>query len=296
MNSSLWISSLWINISIFVISLIGIIFIFYLIVCKDIAIEKIEKISELLKWLIVSVGITLSISIINDGIRQRDQDQKEMATFKEYLSFLFNTSDIAKRYSFVEYFSSVSHGHLKEGWQEYRDTIKPEFYKFIYRQERYINDEANNDCEKEKNEKKQKGDDPDCVSKKINKARLNISNKNSDWKTVVPQQWVIVEGTDTTINGKDGGAKGEVDNVNKQIKKLNLIGYNVGIYKKQNGYKTIIEPFTSRNEALAVLQTIDRKNSPFVSDIQTWCKTYKLKKEEKEGGISYNECDPDDSN
>ncbi len=212
-----------------------------------------------------------------------------MATFKEYLSILFNTGDIAKRYSFVEYFSSVSHGHLKEGWQEYRDTIKPEFYKLIYRQERNIRDEANNHCKTEKDKDKDKDKD-DCVRKEITKKLLDISIKNSNWKAVViPEQWVIVEGTDTTINGKDGksGAIGEVN----KIKKLNL-EYDVKIYKKQNAYKTIIEPFTSRNEALAVLQKIDKTNSPFVFDIQTWCKTYKLK---TENNIPYNECDPDDS-
>lgn len=73
--------SLWLGIFFILLSLSGIFIIYSIIKNKSIENENIDKIIELGKWFIVSVAITLSVSIVNDGFRERDQDIKENGGF-----------------------------------------------------------------------------------------------------------------------------------------------------------------------------------------------------------------------
>jgi hypothetical protein len=112
--------SFWLSVFFILISLCGIFVIYSIIKSKTIENENIDKIIELGKWFIVSVAITLSASIINDGFREREQDIKEMEVFDKYVSIILEADSIEKRKLLCEYFASVSpEGPIKKSWEEY---------------------------------------------------------------------------------------------------------------------------------------------------------------------------------
>lgn len=116
--------SLWLSIFFILISLCGIFVIYLIIKNKSIENENIDKIIELGKWFIVSVAITLSASIINDGFREREQDIKEMEVFDKYVSTILEADGIERRKLLCEYFASVSpEGPIRKSWERYETIV-----------------------------------------------------------------------------------------------------------------------------------------------------------------------------
>ena len=89
--------SLWLGIFFILTSLSGIFVIYSIIKNKSIENENIDKIIELGKWFIVSVAITLSVSIVNDGFREREQDIKEMEIFDKYVDTILEAAGVEKK-------------------------------------------------------------------------------------------------------------------------------------------------------------------------------------------------------
>lgn len=100
--------SLFLGIFLVLMSLSGIVIIYLIIKSKSIENDKIDKMIELGKWFIVSIAITLSTSIINDGFRERDQDIKEIGVFDKYTDIILDAEGIQKRKLLSEYFACVS--------------------------------------------------------------------------------------------------------------------------------------------------------------------------------------------
>jgi len=122
--------SLWLSIFFILISLCGIFIIYLIIKNKSIENENIEKIIELGKWFIVSVAITLSASIINDGFREREQDIKEMEVFDKYVSIILEADNVGKRKLLCEYFASVSpEGPIKKSWEKYEAIVDKHIFE-----------------------------------------------------------------------------------------------------------------------------------------------------------------------
>lgn len=116
--------SLWLSIFFILISLGGIFVIYSIIKNKNIENENIEKIIELGKWFIISVAITLSTSIVNDGFKEREQDVKEMEVFDKYVNTILEADNIEKRKLLCEYFASVSpEGPIKKSWEKYEKIV-----------------------------------------------------------------------------------------------------------------------------------------------------------------------------
>lgn len=106
------------------ISLLGVFIVVYMIKNKKIENENIDRIVEIGKWFIVSVAITLSASIINDGFKEREQDVKEMEVFDKYVSTIIMADNLEQRRALCEYFAAVSpNGQIKKSWQDYQKIV-----------------------------------------------------------------------------------------------------------------------------------------------------------------------------
>ena len=116
--------SLWLSIFFILMSISGIIVIYFIIKNKSIESANIDKITELGKWFIISVAITLSASIVNDGFREREQDIKEIEIFDKYTSIILEADGLERRRLLCEYFASVSpEGPIKKSWENYKIVV-----------------------------------------------------------------------------------------------------------------------------------------------------------------------------
>ena len=116
--------SFWLSVFFLLISLSGILAIYSIIKNKSIETGNVDKLIELGKWFMVSVAITLSASIINDGFREREQDIKEMAVFEKYTNIILGADGVEKRRLLCEYFASVSpEGPIKKSWENYKTIV-----------------------------------------------------------------------------------------------------------------------------------------------------------------------------
>jgi len=116
--------SFWLSMFFILVSLLGIFFVFFVAYKKLVDHESLEKIIDLGKWFIVSVAITLSASIVNDGFKERDQDIKEIQVFEKYTTVILEADDVNKRKLLSEYFSTVSpNGSIKDSWKEYKAIV-----------------------------------------------------------------------------------------------------------------------------------------------------------------------------
>jgi cbb3-type cytochrome oxidase subunit 3 len=116
--------SFWLGVVFILISLCGIVIIYLKIKNKSIENANIDKIIEQGKWVIVSVAITLSASIVNDGFREREQDIKEIGVFDKYTNIVLEASNIEKRRLLCEYFASVSpEGPIRKSWEKYKIVV-----------------------------------------------------------------------------------------------------------------------------------------------------------------------------
>lgn len=116
--------SFWLSVFFILITLCGIFAIYSVVRKKSIEPENIDKLIDLGKWFVVSVAITLSTSIVNDGFREREQDIKEMDVFDKYTSVILEAEGVEKRRLLSEYFASVSpEGPIKKSWEEYKVVV-----------------------------------------------------------------------------------------------------------------------------------------------------------------------------
>ena len=116
--------SFWLGIFFILFSLLGIFLAFLVAHKKLVDHQSLEKIIELGKWFIVSVAITLSASIVNDGFRERDQDIKEMEVFDKYTSVILAADGVDQRKLLSEYLSTVSpDGPIKNSWRDYKVIV-----------------------------------------------------------------------------------------------------------------------------------------------------------------------------
>ncbi|KAF0198329.1 MAG: Uncharacterized protein FD166_1382 [Bacteroidetes bacterium] len=108
-----------------IISLGWVIFIYYLIRKKLIEDARLDKMIDLGKWFIVSVGMVSLAAIITDSFKEREQDMKEIEVFDKYVSTITQVEGIEERWLLCEYFAAVSpEGQLKESWQSYQKILK----------------------------------------------------------------------------------------------------------------------------------------------------------------------------
>jgi hypothetical protein len=106
------------------ISFFGIFLVYFIAKKKVIEPENLDKLIELGKWVVVSVALTLSTSMINDGFREREQDIKEMESFDKYTEVVLAADGAEKRKLLSEYFAAVSpEGPIKKSWESYNKLV-----------------------------------------------------------------------------------------------------------------------------------------------------------------------------
>jgi hypothetical protein len=117
--------SLLLGMLVLIISLAGIFSVYSVIKNRSLEAANIDKLIELGKWFIVSVAITLSVSVVNDGFREREQDMKEMELFDKYTPIILEADGVEKRRLLCEYFASVSPaGAIRNSWKEYKTVVE----------------------------------------------------------------------------------------------------------------------------------------------------------------------------
>jgi hypothetical protein len=245
--------SLWLGVFFILISLSGIFVIYLIIKNKSIENENIDKIIELGKWFIVSVAITLSISMVNDGFRERDQDLKEMDVFEKHVNTILEASDVEKRKLLSEYFAAVSpEGAIRKSWKEYKIIVDQQIAELRAEKEKVIKIEEK---------------PPEARSEAERRAILEVEEKvatlSQSLKSPDIQEWVIIAGADSSV----GEALHEV-------KKFKELKYSVDIYKKENSFRTVVGPFRDRNAVSAALPEIRKvRKDSYPVNLKTWCKS-----------------------
>jgi hypothetical protein len=253
--------SLLLGVAFIIVSIIGIISIYAVIISKKASSEDIDKIIDLCKWFIVSVAITLSTSIVNDGFKEREQDIKEMEVFDKYVNTIA-LETIDKRKLLCEFFASVSpDGEMRNAWKRYEVTVDKHLA------EKTENTQKISDIE----EKEIKGD---ASAQEIQeKTRLEekiltvsqslISASNQD-----TPEWAIIVGSDINLKA-----------ANDELKKASKLKYPATIYKNLNRYRTIVGPFLDHETALNALPEIKQevRSSSYLVNMKTWCKTPEMK-------------------
>jgi len=254
--------SLLLSIFFIVLSLSGIFVIYLIIKNKSIENENIDKIIDLGKWFIVSVGITLSASIVNDGFRERGQDIKEMEVFDKYINTILEADSLNKRKLLCEYFAAVSpEGSIKTSWKNY-EKIVDDHISELETDEKTIIDIA------EKVKKDEASDFEIEIKNRLEKKVIVLNQSLIPKQHQDIQEWAIIAGGDLTLEA-----------ASDEVKKIEKLDYPVSIYKKRNSYRTVVGPFldkTSMSVALVEIKEKVRKGS-YAVNLKSWCKTYEIK-------------------
>lgn len=261
--------SLVLGISFIIISAGGIVFIYSKIKNGSLEDNKIDKLIELGKWFITSVGLVLSISMVSDGFKERDQDLKEFVVFDKYMEVIFDkaTDSLQKRKLLSDYFTSVSPtGAIKDGWGEYRKLVMADIKE--YNQAKQLIDKINEKKIKQKQLEPEESKALASAEAKVALLNLNLA------------EWVIITGSDKSLDE----AQYEVNKIKK---------YPVHIRKKGNLYMTVVGPFLNSDEASIALPEIKKEEGvrpdSYIVDFKTLCKTTEMKKS-ADNKYTYTEC------
>ncbi|KQS92217.1 hypothetical protein [Chryseobacterium sp. Leaf394] len=127
-NLSLWLCGFFI----FTI-ILSVFVIFRIVKIKSNETEQSDKLIDLLKWLIGTVGITVITFIINWGFKDREQGMSEILQYDKYATELIVLNDNpVKRRMLSQFFANVTPSEkLKNGWKEYYVITDKEYQKFM---------------------------------------------------------------------------------------------------------------------------------------------------------------------
>ena len=102
-----------------------------------------DKMIDLIKWAILTVGIGTTGFIVTDLFKERDQDLKELDYFDKYVQDVKKADGIEERIRLVKYLSIVSpSGEIKKAWQEYYKEISKEYEEYLELKAQETTDEA----------------------------------------------------------------------------------------------------------------------------------------------------------
>lgn len=116
--------SLILGVALIATCLLGMFFAHRLSKDKTVDAQKFEKLAELGKWCVTSVGLVVIASIVSDGFKERDQDIKEIEIFEKHTETILKADGPDQRMLLAEYFAAVSpDGSLKDSWREYKGLL-----------------------------------------------------------------------------------------------------------------------------------------------------------------------------
>ncbi|WP_410498670.1 SPOR domain-containing protein [Chitinibacter sp. S2-10] len=248
--------SLWLSIFFILASLLGVVTVYLLIMNKNVDNERIDKIIDIGKWFIVSVAITLSATIVNDGFREREQDIKEMEIFDKYVATILESNSLEKRKLLCEYFASVSpEGAMKQSWKQYEKIVD----QHIYEDKKDINKIVEIDKKIETGV----ATDLDKQQKAILEEKSKIRNQSLVLRED-EKKMVIIAGGDKSV-----------ELANDEIKKVKALNYSGIIYKKGGSYRTVVGPFPDEGIMIAALGELKEKvnKTAYPVDVRVWCQS-----------------------
>lgn len=123
---SLWLYGLFI-----LITIVAMIIAFYQIKKGTIETEKLDKMIDLFKYVIVSTALSTVTLVVADLFKEREQDVKELEYFDKYVNDVKQADGIEARLRLTKYLSIVAPGGaLKRSWQAYYDTVYAEYRQY----------------------------------------------------------------------------------------------------------------------------------------------------------------------
>lgn len=248
--------SLILGITLIVLTVIG--FIVLIKNSKNPAVDqpKFDKLVEISKWMLGTLLIGISATIISDGFKEREYDKNQMTTFNEYLKIVTDSGTIEKKWQLCQFFKAVSpKGDMRDSWERYETFLKNEISKVdsLNKKETYIaiaisQQDSITDTQKQS-------------LKEIQKAKEAIlSNLNAS----EPDNYIIIAGGDETVRLAQW-----------ELSKARKISSNTAIYKKGNMYRTVFTGFKNNMEAEAILGIVRQKLSrdSYIVKLKNWCKS-----------------------
>ena len=136
--------SLWLYGSFIVITIIGMIIAYVVMLKGKIDAGKLDKMIELFKYAIVTVGLGTVAFIVTDLFKERDQDLKELDYFDKYVDEVKKADGIEERVRLVKYLSVVApSGEIKRSWEEYYRIVEQEYREYlVLKAEEYLKEQS----------------------------------------------------------------------------------------------------------------------------------------------------------
>lgn len=219
---------------------------------NDVQQATVDKIIEMAKWYIVSVGIVVGATIITNAFKEREADVKEIEVFEKHVATIIKAGGIEERRLLAEYFSMVApKGDLRDSWILYRDYINAEVEKY----------RANKAEEERLADVKQRNPEEEAKLAKLQKTNTKLEKPLISQETTSPE-WVIIVGTDVSV----GDAKYELE-------KAVGVSKSAKIYMAGTQFRTVIPGFATREAAMVVLRDAQTKVNPtaYVVELRSWC-------------------------
>jgi hypothetical protein len=143
--------SLWLYGSFIIITIIGMVVAYFVMLKGKIEAGKLDKMIELFKYAIVTVGLGTVALIVTDQFKERDQDLKELDYFDKYVDEVKRADSLQERVRLVKYLSIVApSGEIKKSWEEYYKVVDTEYRQYlVLKAEKIITEQTSFDKSKD---------------------------------------------------------------------------------------------------------------------------------------------------
>jgi hypothetical protein len=237
------------------ISIMGMIFIYYLIFKNKLEMDRIDKIIDVFKSVIITTAIGTVTLIITDLFKERKQQLEEMSAFKDYLPYVTdNKKNLNEMKFFCDFMVSMApEGKLKESWVDWRTKLneKGDTLKTIAVQQAAISMQPNKPTIQEIKDYNKLEDKKQAIYQDLN---INVSNS-----------YLVLIGADKTVADAAPELKFAKDSISK----------DAAIYKKGNWYRTVIPVNTNYSNAKAVVDLVSKKSkgkkAAYIVSLKSWC-------------------------
>ena len=212
----------------------------------------VDKIIEMAKWYIVSVGIVVGATVVTNAFKEREADVTEIQVFEKHVATITKAGGLEDRWLLAQYFSMVApRGDLRDSWTLYKESIRPEVEKYLA-----------NKAEEERLAKVPKRN-PEQEAKLAELQKTNIkSEKPLISQEAVPPEWGIIAGTDISVS-----------EAKYELEKAVRVSKAAKIYKVGAQFRTVIPGFATREAAMLALPDAQSKINPtaYVVEFTSLC-------------------------
>ncbi|WP_439696230.1 hypothetical protein ACFGVS_26240 [Mucilaginibacter sp. AW1-7] len=248
-NVSLFLYLLFVGIAI-----LGMIFICYLIFKSKLEMERIDKIIDVFKSVIVTTAIGTVTLIITDLFKERKQQLEEMSAFKDYLPYVTDNKKNLNDMKFLcDFMVSVAPEGLKKSWEDWRTKLngKEDTLKTIAALQTAIVKQPDKPSIQQIKDYNKLEDKKQAIYQDLN---LNVNNS-----------YLVVIGANKTVGPAATELKFAKDSISQ----------NAAIYKKGNWYRTVIPVTTNYDDAKAIVSLVSEKSkgkkAAYIVSLKSWC-------------------------